>query len=123
MKIACDVLGIARSNIYERKKEKSEVRQRKTAKDEVILEKIKKTVRDRPFYGYRRVTAMLNKKADQRINQKRVYRIMGENNLLLQQAPKSLLATTTARSLPWRRTCDGAVIILIFAAGTVTSCE
>jgi len=49
MKIACDVLGIARSNIYERKKEKSEVRQRKTAKDEVILEKIKKTVRDRPF--------------------------------------------------------------------------
>lgn len=88
MKVACEVLGIARSNIYERKKTKSEVRQRKSANDSVVLEQIKETVRKRPFYGYRRVTAMLNKKADKRINQKRVYRIMGENNLLLQQAPK-----------------------------------
>jgi putative transposase len=88
MKVACDLLGIARSNIYERIKTESNVRQRKSANDSVVLENIKETVRKRPFYGYRRVTAILNKTADKRINQKRVYRIMSEHKLLLLPAPK-----------------------------------
>jgi transposase InsO family protein len=88
MKIACDLLGIARSNIYERITTESNVRQRKSANDSVVLENIKETVRKRPVYGYRRVTAMLNKTAYTRINQKRVDRIMGENKLLLPPIPK-----------------------------------
>ena len=88
MKVACDLLGIARSSIYERIKKESKLRQRKSANDSVVLEHIKETVRKRPFYGYRRVTAMLNKNAHKRINQKRVYRIMSENKLLLPPVPK-----------------------------------
>ena len=53
--------------------------------DHFLLEEIKKTIKDRPTYGYRRITAILNSKPnllrDNRVNHKRIYRIMSENNL------------------------------------------
>lgn len=52
--------------------------------DTELLERIRAIVDGRPTYGYRRVTAMLNRQpgAD-RVNHKRVYRVMKAANLLL----------------------------------------
>lgn len=60
------------------------------ADDKIILEQIMPIIKERPTYGYKRVTAMVNifreSNSLARINQKRVYRIMKNNGLLL---PKS----------------------------------
>jgi len=56
-------------------------------KDDGLLAEIKHTLTERPTYGYRRVTAVLNAQRHQRgmpnVNHKRIYRVMSENNLLL----------------------------------------
>jgi len=56
-------------------------------KDAAVLQDIKKILSDRPSYGYRRVTAVLNAErymqGKSNINHKRIYRIMRQNNLLL----------------------------------------
>lgn len=54
--------------------------------DEEILGLIKEVVRERPTYGYPRVTAVLRKKV--RVNHKKIYRIMKENSLCLQRFGK-----------------------------------
>ena len=43
------------------------------AQDDLILEEIKKVIKERPSYGYKRVTAIINKSRSTRINKKRVY--------------------------------------------------
>lgn len=54
--------------------------------DEALLRRIRAIVSDRPTYGYRRVTALLNRKEPaKRVNHKRVYRLMRQHNLLLAQ--------------------------------------
>jgi len=57
------------------------------ADDDDLLSEIKLIIEKRPTYGYRRVTAILNKRfitlEKNRVNHKRIYRIMKENNLLL----------------------------------------
>ena len=57
-----------------------------TKKDTGVLDDIKRILANRPTYGYRRVTAVLNanrhKQRCQNINHKRIYRIMRDNNLL-----------------------------------------
>jgi len=59
--------------------------------DQEILEQIRPIIKLRPSYGYKRVTAMLNKQrlllGALRINRKRVYRVMKMNGLIL---PKSI---------------------------------
>lgn len=54
-----------------------------TTSDEDVLNLIKEVTKDRPTYGYRRVTAMIRRQCQ--VNHKRVYRIMKENSLLLQK--------------------------------------
>jgi putative transposase len=53
----------------------------------ILLGDIKDILTDRPTYGYRRVTAMLNakyyKKGLPSVNHKRIYRLMKKHNLLL----------------------------------------
>ena len=53
--------------------------------DEELLGRIRSHVSERPSYGYRFVTAMLNTDvaAGQRVNHKRTYRLMREHGLLL----------------------------------------
>lgn len=55
--------------------------------DSELLSEIKHVLSKRPTYGYRRVTAVLNalrhKKGLSPVNHKRIYRVMKENNLLL----------------------------------------
>jgi putative transposase len=57
------------------------------AEDDVLLPLIKELVNQRGSYGYRRITALLNrnliKQGKKKINHKRVYRIMKQNNFLL----------------------------------------
>ena len=84
------VLDVARSNLIEQlKKEKPKMpRTMKKADDFRLLPEILAITGSRPTYGYRRVTAMLNRALAEsgkpRVNQKRIYRIMRQNKLLLQ---------------------------------------
>ncbi len=41
--------------------------------------------RKRPSYGYRRVTALLNRELSERVNPKGIYRILKRNKLLLER--------------------------------------
>ena len=90
MKAIADTIGIARSNLLERMSRPAKPRgpYRKPA-DEVLLPVIRRLVDARPSYGYRRITALLNRqrKAEgkPKINAKRVLRIMQINRLTLQR--------------------------------------
>lgn len=57
--------------------------------DSEVLAEIQKVLDKRPTYGYKRVTAMINKarnkSCEKKINKKRVYRIMDMNGLLLKK--------------------------------------
>lgn len=87
MKAITDTLNISRSNQYEKKKGRKRYGTRKD--DEIYLPLVKKITDNRPTFGYRRVTAVINRilveKEHDRINHKRVYRIMRANHLLLQK--------------------------------------
>jgi len=59
------------------------------ASDKFLLPLIRVFVDQRPTYGYRRITTLLNKKlekdGEKSVNHKRIYRIMKKNGLLLQR--------------------------------------
>jgi transposase InsO family protein len=86
MKAITDTLGIARSNQYETKKTRVHYQK---PDDEKYLSLIRKLVDQRPSWGYRTITAILNRQlTDQgqsRVNHKRVYRLMKMHHLLLQK--------------------------------------
>ena len=67
-------------------------------KREELLSHIQAVVKERPTYGYRRVTALLNRERlkEQRepVNLKRVYRIMRDAKLLLQKPKHGVRAHT-----------------------------
>jgi putative transposase len=79
------VLGVSRMRIYVLKKI-SEItfRKRRVMKDEnEILKEIESLVKQYPFYGYRKITAILRYQRGWQIGRKRVYRIMRENKLCM----------------------------------------
>lgn len=57
--------------------------------DAEILLEIRKIIKERPTYGYKRVTAMINKKRQfyslKNYNRKRIYRIMDMNGLIIKK--------------------------------------
>lgn len=61
------------------------VRRKTVSKDESLVTRIRAITDVRASYGYRRVTAMLNRSAnaEPRVNPKRIYRVMREEKLLL----------------------------------------
>lgn len=75
------------------------------ADDDKLAKKIKAVIEKRPTYGYRRITALLNNDPslpyNNRVNHKRIYRIMKEHRLLLTKANKKPT-----------RTHDGKIITL-----------
>lgn len=88
MKTIATTLGIARSHLNERLRGSSEPHPKPhLAKDAAVVQRIRELVGKRPTYGYRRVTALLNRELTRenkaRINHKRVYRIMKQHDLLL----------------------------------------
>lgn len=86
MKAITDTLGIARSNQYETKKTRGHYQR---PDDQKYLPLIRKLVDQRPSWGYRTITAILNRcltdEGQPRVNHKRVYRLMKMHNLLLQK--------------------------------------
>ncbi|HRV06611.1 MAG TPA: IS3 family transposase, partial [Candidatus Saccharicenans sp.] len=80
LKSACEALGISRSGQY-----RKECQRQGSDKDEVLVEKLKELRLERPFWGYRRMTAWLNHREDLLVNRKRIYRLMRENGLAVEQ--------------------------------------
>lgn len=78
--------GISRPHLSASARGGSTRRSRYAKQDEDLLDAIKLIVAERPTYGYRRVTALLNRrKQAAAVNHKRVYRVMRDHHLLLQR--------------------------------------
>ena len=86
----CKSLGVSRSSIYWKHKLNARSRYQKE-EDKSVLSEINEVLAVRPTYGYKRVTAMINKNRRDNgnclINRKRIYRIMDMNGLLLKKVP------------------------------------
>jgi transposase InsO family protein len=83
-----ETLGVSRSNLVERLQSEPKPRSRYRKEEDVILLPLLRDLVDRRItYGYRRTTAMLNRRFEAegkpRVNPKRIYRIMKQNGLLL----------------------------------------
>ena len=88
MKVVAETLGVARSNLIDRLNDRTKPRRRYyKAQDAALVPLITTLVAARPTYGYRRITAILNRQLRSEgltpVNHKRVYRIMKAHNLLL----------------------------------------
>jgi hypothetical protein len=90
VKAVAATLGVARSNLVaqlQRPKRPQRVPYRR-AEDEAVLIEIRAITDARPTYGYRRVTALLNRArrnaGTPQINHKRVFRLMRLSSMLLQ---------------------------------------
>lgn len=85
-------MGVHAKSIYKKKKEEVMGHYFKQSDDE-IFELIKPIIKARPTYGYKRVTAMLNRQRVDlglsRYNKKRIYRIMKTKGILLPKQSKT----------------------------------
>ena len=107
MKTVAEVVGVSRSNLIDRIEQRAKARgPYRKAEDAALLPLIRAVVDERLTYGYRRVTALVNRKLRQdgkpTVNAKRVLRIMQRHALTLQRH-------TGLRS---SRTHDGKIIVL-----------
>ena len=90
MKAVAETLGVARSNLVEqlRRPKRPQRGPYRRAEDEAVLGEIRTITDARPTYGYRRVTALLNRARRNagvpQINHKRVFRLMRLSSMLLQ---------------------------------------
>ena len=90
VKVVADVLGVARSTLVEQIRGASRSRGPfRRADDDTLLAAIRAITDVRPTYGYRRVTAILNRTrratGEPALNHKRVFRLMKRDSLLLQR--------------------------------------
>ena len=81
MKVVAETLGVARSNLVDRLKGRTKPRRcYHKAQDAELVPRIATLVTPRPTYGYRRITAILNRQLRLEcwasVNHKRVCRIM-----------------------------------------------
>jgi putative transposase len=88
MKTIAETLGVARSNLYDRLEGTTNPRGRYHRRgDAELLARITRLVTARPTYGYRRITAVLNRELKAEAlppaNHKRVYRLMQMHRMLL----------------------------------------
>ncbi|TJZ85602.1 IS3 family transposase [Paracoccus hibiscisoli] len=88
MKAVAETLGVARSNLIDRLHGRTKPRRcYHKAQDAAVVPRITALVTARPTYGYRRITAILNRQLRSeglaQVNHKRVYRIMKAHSLLL----------------------------------------
>jgi putative transposase len=66
----------------------------------VVLPVVRRLKAEHPFWGYRRIWAYLTFVERRRINKKRVYRLLGENGLLVKGDEKLKAKPTTQQSKP-----------------------
>jgi len=88
VKVVADTLGVARSNLIDQLKSKSRPRGRyRRQGDDELVAAIRQLTDARPTYGYRRITALLNRARRAAgaplVNHKRVFRLMRQAQLLL----------------------------------------
>lgn len=107
MSTVAKVLSVSRSNLIERTSKPSKPRGSYRKPDDLaLLAELRPIIDERPTYGYRRVTALLNRQRRREgkpvVNAKRVLRVMQQNGLTLQKH-------TALRST---RTHDGVVVAL-----------
>lgn len=91
MKAVAETLGVSRSNLHDRQNGGTKPRRSyHKAQDAAVLPRIERLVAERLTYGYRRITAVLNRELKAEglapVNHNRVYRIMKTNNLLLERS-------------------------------------
>ena len=79
----CQILQIARSSYYRKKKAPVLVPKPQTEEDQQLLEMIKQLKLRKPAWGYRRVRAYIRKRLKMQLNRKRVYRLMKRHDLLV----------------------------------------
>ena len=89
----CELIGVHPKSLYKVNKGRKSGKMRIKDKDRKVLSGIRSVIKDRPTYGYKRVTALYNRervgKGLEKHNKKRIYRIMKENGLLLPKTGKS----------------------------------
>src|SRR5215217_7885843 len=106
MKAIADTLGVSRANLIERPSRAPRRRPYRKPEDSTLLPVIRRLVDERPTYGYRRLTALLNRllrtEGKPTINGKRVLRILQVNGLTLERHT----------ALRPGRTHDGVVVAL-----------
>ena len=106
MKRISDIMEVSRSQLYQRRDEGFKGRScfYRKSDDARYLAMIRKIIAVRTSYGYRRVTAIINRQLEQAghagVNPKRIYRLMKMENLLLQKS--------NARAV---RSHDGRIIV------------
>ena len=88
MKVVAEVIGVSRSNLIERLRDRPKKRLgRPPLPDDELVADIKAVIAELPTYGYRRVHAILRRQAlaagRNPPNHKRVYRVMKVYGLLL----------------------------------------
>jgi transposase InsO family protein len=87
IKRICRALGIARSNQYANPEPRP--KRYKRQDDKSVLKSILEVTKSRATYGYQRVTALINRDRKKALqmpwNEKRIYRVMKMNSLLLEQ--------------------------------------
>ena len=87
MSAVARTLGVSRSQLHAHLAGRAQTRRRyHKADDAILVPQIMALVAARPTYGYRRITALLNRQlraeAATPVNHKRVYRIMQAHSLL-----------------------------------------
>lgn len=90
MKTIADTLDVSRSNLAERAARGRRPRgPYRRADDPELVAAVRRLVDDRPTYGYRRITALLNRQRNAtglpRLNHKRIYRLMRLHGMLLER--------------------------------------
>ncbi len=90
MKTVADVMHVSRSNLVDRLGGRKKKRGRYCKEDDAqLVQDVRKIVDQRPTYGYRRITSILNKERQAHglppVNHKRVFRLMCVQGWLLQK--------------------------------------
>src|SRR5262249_51720506 len=127
MTTVAEVIGVSRSNLMERMRERPKKRiGRRPLPDDKLGAEIRAVIAELPTYGYRRVHAILKRQALadglKPSNHKRVYRVMKVHGLLLDAMPAAPSGAMTDASPSMSATAAGAPTALRLAATTVNAC-
>jgi putative transposase len=90
--MVCDVVGCARSSYYHRLGERPD--------EKILKADIKAVAAQWPTYGYRRMTAQLNRDEKWHVNHKRVQRLMQLMGIQAKIKRRNRRTTNSAHSFP-----------------------